>query len=634
MDADLVSAVRAEFSTLYDSGLLRERRDGQLEMALAVARAIADGRHLAVQAGTGVGKTSAYLIPAILSGHRVVVSTSTKSLQEQISGRDLPTLREALGRDFTWAVVKGRSNYLCRQRLVETAADTARPPAAHRRLTEWAAITATGDRDELATAPTDAAWRRVSVRSDECPGRDRCPSADGCFAERARSVAADADVIVTNHHVYAASLIASRHLLPEHRIVVFDEAHQVAQAVRQTTSTRVDPVRIARIAGADAAWDALRETLAPHAGRHLPGLPAPVAEALDAAGEVLRLTATRARAAARNGSPDGPDGPDGPSVSGGQRRAHTLGLLAENVALSRSGEDRPMWVEGTADEPVLRSFAAGAGMRSAVGDAAARTVIMTSATLGDDPVRELGLADDAVHGLTVPSPYAYDEQAVFYCAADLPDPRNPAWPAAAHAQLATLVNAAGGRTLALFTSWKALHAAVASVSPHIDAEILVQGTLGKRELLDRFRKETTSCLFGTVGLAQGTDIPGDALALVTIDRLPFPPAHDPYVAAQRAAAGPHAFEAVDLRHARVALAQVAGRLIRTREDRGVFAVLDPRLAQAAYRWVLVRAVPPMRRTRDLATVCAFLRNCAETAAATSGDGSARAPLVGAAGPPE
>jgi len=211
--------------------------------------------------------------------------------------------------------------------------------------------------------------------------------------------------------------------------------------------------------------------------------------------------------------------------------------------------------------------------------------------------------------VAVPSPFAYERQALLYCAADLPDPRSPAWAAAAHAELAALIEAAGGRTLALFTSWRALRAAVDEVAPKVGGAVLVQGELGRRQLLARFRADTTSCLFATVGLAQGTDIPGDALTLVTLDRLPFPPAADPYFAARRAAAGARAFEDVDLRHARMVLAQVAGRLIRTGTDCGVFAVLDPRLATAGYRWPMVRAVPPMARSRDRAIVHDFLRGC-------------------------
>jgi ATP-dependent DNA helicase DinG len=348
VDPDLTQAVSDEFAALHAHGWLTEHRAGQLAMARAVAQAIADRRHLVVRAGTGVGKTSAYLIPAILSGHRVVVSTSTKSLQEQIAERDLPALRTAMRRDVIWAVVKGRSNYLCRQRLAESGQDATPDTAAFRRLVDWAAITRTGDRDELDREPPDAAWRRVSVRTDECPGRDRCPSGDTCFAERARSLAADADVVITNHYVYAASLAASRHLLPDHRVVVFDEAHQLDEAIRQTTSTQVDPARIARIVGAagDGPFEQLRIVLAAHAGRHHTRLPPPLAAALDAAGELVREHAAAQRALAKAGG------------DRAQRRAHTLALIGENIALSRSDPQRPMWVDGTESQPILRTFPA------------------------------------------------------------------------------------------------------------------------------------------------------------------------------------------------------------------------------------------------------------------------------------
>jgi ATP-dependent DNA helicase DinG len=612
---DLVQAVAAAFEALRASGALGERRDGQRDMAVAVARAIVDRRHLVVQAGTGVGKTAAYLVPAILSGHRVVVSTSTKSLQEQVAEHHLPALQDALGRDVTWSVVKGRSSYLCQQRLTEiTTGDCSTadegttgggtPPRALRRLLDWAATTATGDRDEAEFEVSDAVWRRVSVRTDECPGQERCPSGGTCFAERVRAAAAEVDVVITNHHLYVASLTASQHLLPDHRVVVFDEAHQLDEAVRQTTSTYVDPARIGRIVGTAADEDVfarLAAEIAPYAGRYLGRMPPTVEAALHAAAETVRSTAAAERLAARAGGVTA------------QRRAHTLALIGENIALTANGEGRSRWVEGTAEQPVLRTFAADAGARQVVGDPAHRTAILTSATFGEQWQADLGLPTGAADGLTVPSPFAYHEQAVLYCAADLPDPRTSGWTHAAHAELIALINAAGGRTLALFTSWAALHAAVDAVTPHVEAKIVVQGSVGRRELLRGLRADVGSCVFGTAGLAQGTDIPGDALTLVTLDRLPFPPTHDPYFAARRAGAGQHAFREVDLRHARTMLAQIAGRLIRTRTDRGVFAVLDPRLAHADYRWTLVHAIPPMRRTRDRQLVCDFLRGCAATA---------------------
>ena len=599
VDLELSSAVTWEFDALHARGLLTERRPGQLEMAAAVAKAIDDPHHLVVQAGTGIGKTLAYLIPAVLSGKRTVVSTATKSLQEQVAGRDLPALRDALGRELSWAVLKGRGAYICLQRLAETEGERV-TSSAHRRLIEWAQVTETGDRDELGTDVPDTAWRHVSVRGDQCPGRDRCPSGDNCFAERARTRAASADLVVTNHHVYAASLIASRQMLPDHEIAVFDEAHQLDEAIRQTTSTYVDPARIGRMIAPseDGPIARLRDLLAPYAGRYLAHPPSGLDAALKGAGELVSSVAAEQRALAADGH------------YRARRRAHTLGLVTENLMLSRADTDRPRWVEGTPHEPVLRSFAPGAGAHLVLGDPGKRTVILASATLGADLAGSLGLGSRPAATVSVPSPFSYDDQAILYCATDLPDPRAPGWAAAAHAELATLINAAGGRTLALFTSHNSLRAAVEAVAPHVEGVVLVQGDLSRPELLRRFREDATSCLFATIGLASGTDVPGDALTLVTLDRLPFPPVGDPYYEARRAAAGASAFQDVDLRHARTVMAQAAGRLIRTGSDRGVFAVLDSRLASASYRWALVRALPPMRRSRDRETVCEFLRRCA------------------------
>ncbi len=612
--AGLPGEVTVAFEALYGRQVLQERRTGQLEMAGAVAAAIDGAQHLLVRAGTGVGKTLAYLVPAVLSGQRVVVATATRSLQEQIAARDLPWLCEALDRPVTFTVLKGRSNYLCRQRMQEaiTGNSPSPPSDEYRRLVEWAADTVTGDRDELPFEPSERTWRLVSVRSDECPGKARCPSGTTCFAELARESAADSDVVVTNHHVYATGLLASHQLLPEHRVVVFDEAHQVDEVIRQATATRVDPVRVTRVVGTATdgpdgppeelidALARLRSTLTPLVGTYTGRVPADVAQALAGAGELVRQHAALCRSLARRG--------------GGhrwQRVAYTCALVAENMALPLADSARVVWVEGLAARPVLRSIAPSVDTSFAFGDPTRRVVIFTSATVGPEVPKELGFAADSVRRLDVASPFSYLDQAMLYCAADIPDPRAPGWSGAAHEELAALIAAAGGRTLALFTSWDALHAAVAAVAPQLDMAVLVQGAVGKRELLERFRDDPTSCVFATVSLAQGTDIPGDSLTLVTIDRVPFPPAHDPYLAARRAAKGPRAFRDVDLRHARTVLAQTAGRLIRTQVDRGVFAVLDPRLATANYRWDLVRSIPPMRRTRDRSVACAFLQSCTQ-----------------------
>jgi ATP-dependent DNA helicase DinG len=608
--SNLAADVVAAFDRLLERRVLSERRPGQIEMAISIAEAI-DGRgHLLVTGGTGVGKTWAYLVPAILSGSRTVVSTATRSLQEQLAQRDLPRAREALQGSFTWSVLKGRSNYLCRQCVAEAATgDEAAPPdESHRLLMEWTSTTATGDRDELTWEPAPNEWRLVSVQPNECPGKARCPFGESCFTEQARRSAASSQIIVTNHHVYAAGLFSSHQVLPEHSVAIFDEAHHVDEVFRQASSTRVDPVGAAQlvrrapvgsamISDVIAAFRHLRSALAPSVGTWLDEMPDVVADALGGAREQLRGLASQLRLHARQGN-----------AHRSERMAHTMSLMGENLALSQgAGPGRSLWVEGTRARPVLRSVSEDVGVARAFASRDVPTVVLTSASIDRELPAELGFAEDQVRCTAVASPFAYEHRALLYCATHNPDPRSAAWSRAVHDELTALIEAAGGRTLALFTSWDALQAAVAAVAPRIEGRVLVQGTLGKRDLLERFRSEATSCVFGTIGLAQGIDIPGESLNLVTIDRLPFPPVRDPYLGARRAARGQQAFRDIDLRHARTMLAQAAGRLIRTEADWGVFAVLDPRLATASYRWELINALPPMRRARERAVAVGFLR---------------------------
>jgi ATP-dependent DNA helicase DinG len=610
--SSLAARVAAAFDRLVDQRILSERRTGQIEMAVEIAEAIDGGGHVLVSAGTGVGKTWAYLVPAILSERRTVVSTATRTLQEQLAQRDLPLVRDALQGSLTWSVLKGRSNYLCRQCLAETATTAGAGPSqdeSHRQLMEWASTTATGDRDELSWEPEPEVWRHVSVRPDECPGKTRCPFGDTCFTEQARRAAASSQIVVTNHHVYAAGLFSSQQVLPEHSLAIFDEAHQVDEVFRQASSTWVDPVRAAQlvrrapvdsaaITGAVAAFRNLRSALAPAVGTWMEEIPDAVAEALTTARDELRGLSSQLRLHARE-----------ENVHRSQRLAHTMSLIGENLSLSlQPGEGRSIWVQGSPAQPVLRTVSEEMDMAAAFAERGVPTVVLTSATIAVELPAELGFEDDQVRRASIVSPFAYQQRALLYCAMHSPDPRSASWTGAVHDELIALIEAAGGRTLALFTSWTALESAVEAVESRIEGTILVQGTLGKRDLLERFRSDTASCAFGTIGLAQGIDIPGEALNLVTIDRLPFPPVNDPYLGARRAAKGQHAFRDIDLRHARTVLAQAAGRLIRTETDWGVVAVLDPRLGTAPYRWDLVNALPPMRRTRSRDEAVEFLRS--------------------------
>jgi ATP-dependent DNA helicase DinG len=608
-----------------------EHRPGQQQMAVAVARAIETGRHLVVQAGTGTGKSAAYLVPAITSGKKVMVVTATKALQDQLATKDLPFIAEHLGTEFDWAVLKGRSNYLCLQRvreavLVETGQaheqlqlDELAPAVRRevRRLIEWSASTRTGDQAELDFAPSERAWAEVSVGSEECPGANRCPMGDSCWAEAARAKAAAADVTVVNTHLYGLDVASGGAILPDHDVVVFDEAHQLEDVMSDTVGVSIGPWRFTRVAQAlrrilddpqviAAVADAgtrLRDVLAPDAGQRLPRpLPTTIADtlvagrgALEHAAEVLRRI-------------------DTPVDEAKQRvlRAQTLSLRLTNdidTALAY-GEQYVAFVSGGPDSPRLEIAPLDVGPVLAANVWSTRTAILTSATIPVALTERVGLAAESTDVLDVGSPFDYQHHALLYCALHLPDPRSQAAPAAIHDELVALVTAAGGRTLALFTSWKAMDAAAEAVRERVPFPVLTQRDLPKPALLRAFAADPTSCLFATAGFFQGVDIPGDTLTLVTIDRIPFPRPDDPLLEARREQLGAAAFRSIDLPRAAMLLAQAAGRLIRTATDKGVVAVFDPRLGTASYRWDLIGALPPMRRTRHRADAEAFLRELA------------------------
>ncbi|HET9732708.1 MAG TPA: ATP-dependent DNA helicase [Acidimicrobiales bacterium] len=613
-DAQVVAALGRVTSGLPGGG---EGRPGQVEMALAVSNSIRQRRHLVVQAGTGTGKSLGYLVPAILSGTNLVVATATKALQDQLARRDLPLLADRLGRPVRFAVLKGRSNYLCRQRLSEITAGGQEELDADgvgaigrqvRRLVLWAASTTTGDRAELDFEPHPQAWSAVSVGAMECPGAARCPSGGVCLAEKARAEAADADVVVVNTHLYGAHLAAGGVILPDHDLVVFDEAHELEDVAAVSLGLDVGPGRFRAIGRAcrsvkdaeaegDALVDAgrrLEEALAEAgAGNRLPvGLG-------EAVGPAVALGASRVAeviAALR--------GADDPAaVRGLQAAGH---LAADLSAVVDLGDDQVAWVEGRPGSLTLRTASVDVGPRLAEALWSTVTGVLTSATLPPGVGRRVGLPEGRFDQLDVGSPFPYGDAAVLYCAAHLPDPRRPGYEQAVHEELEALIRAAGGRTLALFSSWRAMHAAADAVGPRLPWRVLTQAELPKPALIEAFTGDETSCLFATLGFFQGVDVPGRALSLVTIDRIPFPRPDDPLARARRDRAGPNAFREVDLPRAATFLAQGAGRLIRSAADRGAVAVLDPRLATASYRWDLVRALPPMRRTRHRAEVEAFL----------------------------
>jgi ATP-dependent DNA helicase DinG len=699
-----------------------EAREGQSEMAAAVARSIAGERHLVVQAGTGTGKSLAYLVPAALSDQPIVVATATKALQDQLAHKDLPLVADAIDGGLSFAVLKGRSNYLCRQRVSEAGGrgdqltlqpGTADPPDADDTLTpagndshaaigtlgeqvkqllRWAEHTSTGDRAELGFEPHFRAWATVSTTARECPGAFRCPSGRDCFAEDARARAAEADVVVVNTHLYGAHLASGGAVLPPHRVVVFDEAHEVEDVMTDSLGVEIGPGRFRALAAAarpvldadstagaraaDAVGDlaeVLQRALGPLAGLRIPrrticgpeeGTPADegapagdgVAAGTEPPGLGLGLAGDspvqRPDRQPRGGDPDlgqvvalaagrvgrliddlrraDRDAGDDQSAAARPRRDRVLlaaGHLAADLArLSSLTDDEVAWVDGGARSPSLRVSPIDVGPLLSEQLWGTVTGVLTSATVPIGLAERLGMPEERTDVLDVGSPFDYRDHAMLYVAQALPDRRRPQSEPALHDELEVLIDAAGGRTLALFTSWRAMNAAVEVLRDRLSFPVLAQSDLPKPALVEAFRDSEETCLFATMGFWQGVDVPGPTLTLVTIDRIPFPRPDDPVLQARRDRAGSGAFSVVDLPRAGTLLAQGAGRLIRSAQDRGVVAVLDSRLATARYRGALLARVPPMRRSVDRSEVVAFLQSI-------SAEGGARRPPVGRPEPP-
>ncbi len=581
-----------------------------------------------MQAGTGTGKTLAYLVPAIASGKRTVVATATKALQDQLATNDLPFLVESLGEqgvDVEWAVLKGRSNYICLQRLRETndPAQTqldldemsAVTKLEIKQLGEWAATSETGDQAELDWNPADTSWRAVSVGSDECPGADRCPMGQECFAELARRRAQAADVIVVNTHLYGLHVGSGGVILPEHEVIVFDEAHVLEDIMSDTVGVQIAPGRFVTVGSTVRRFledpqlvgaitdlaSVFREALSPFAGQRLATpLPDPIVEALHEA--QLRLTRIgEAVQKIETGVEDAQ-----------QRKLRSQRMITRTMesveAALAAGDGTVPFVSGSRDSPRLEIAPLDVGPTLAAGVWGQTTAILTSATIPSSLSRRVGLPDTNTTESDVGSPFDYDTQALLYCAMHLPPPKSPKFRPAVADELIHLIEAAGGRTLALFTSWAAMDDAVEAVRDKVAVPILTQRDLPKPALVKKFAESHETCLFATTGLFQGVDVPGSTLSLVVIDKLPFPRPDDPLLSARREQLGPTAFSDIDVPRAATMLAQASGRLIRNGTDRGVVAVLDSRLGSARYRWDIIKALPPMKRTRERAEVEAFLRN--------------------------
>jgi ATP-dependent DNA helicase DinG len=607
-----------------------EDRPGQFEMARLVEQSIATGKHLVVQAGTGTGKTLAYLVPAITGGKRVVVATATKALQDQLAEKDLPFLAEHLDVDFSWAILKGRSNYVCLQRLREVSSEgegqlelesmAVVTKAEIQKIAAWAANSPTGDQAELDWSPSDNAWRSVSVGSDECPGADKCPLGDPCFAEQARRKAAAADVIVVNTYLYGLNVASDGAVLPDHDVVVFDEAHTLEDTMSNTVGVEISPGRFTALSGVvrkiiddpsitggiSDVGPSLRDVLEPELGKRLPTpLPDDLQEVLTDA----RLTlgdANNTLVAIDTSNEDAK-----------QRKLRAQSMVSRTIEyLDVAIEGRAgyvAFVSGSRDSPRLEIQPLDVGPALTEGVWTKRTAILTSATIPTSLANRVGMESGGkkVEVADVGSPFNYEANSILYNAIHLPNPNDAGFRAKANDELEALINAAGGRTLALFTSYRAMDEAAEEMKSRLGFPILTQRDLPKPALVKAFADSEETCLFATAGLFQGVDVPGRTLSLVVIDRIPFPRPDDPLLSARRDLLGPAAFSEIDIPRASMMLAQACGRLIRTADDKGVVAVMDPRLGKARYRWDIVKALPPMKRTRHREEVETFLRSLRE-----------------------
>jgi ATP-dependent DNA helicase DinG len=645
--ADSADSAGTGMAALFSAdGVLSRRIEGyrartqQVEMAEQVAAAVRANGVLVCEAGTGTGKTFAYLVPALLSGGKVIISTGTKTLQDQLYHRDLPTARAALGVPVSTALLKGRANYLCHYHLERNLRDgrlASREDALHlQTIARFAKRTQSGDCSELAEVPENSgAWSLATSTRENCLGQ-QCPDHDRCFVMAARRAALAADVVVVNHHLFLADLVLKgegmAELLPACNTVIFDEAHQLPQAATlffgETLSTGqlLDLARDARVAVSAAAGDT-------------PGLP-PLIGTLERAARELRLALPRQP----QRFPGALHGGDAAFIAALDvldaaltcleeglesvaERDESLGRAAARAAEARarlgrwrSGEDqsRVRWIETFTQSLALHSSPLSvAGVFREQIDARPRSWIFTSATLAVDGdfahYRDaLGL-HDARTGCWG-SPFDYASRARLYVPRGLPDPGGPEHTRAVVAAALPLIRAAGGSAFLLFTTLRAMRLAHEVLGEVFKDDgdafpLLVQGEAPRRELLERFRRLGNAVLVASASFWEGVDVRGEALRLVVIDKLPFAPPDDPVMEERLKAIareGRNAFMEYQLPQAVIALKQGAGRLIRDETDHGVLMVADPRLVAKSYGRAMIASLPPMTLVRDGAAACAFL----------------------------
>lgn len=623
-----------------------QKRDGQRTMAAHVAQSLELDRHLLVQAGTGTGKSLAYLVPALHyaqhSDKPIIVATATLALQSQIVNRDIPRLLESVGdrpeRETEVAILKGRNNYVCLHKLeggypddeqetlfdVDPGGATGRLGEEVLRLRAWAETTDTGDRDELIPGVSDKAWRQVSVNASECLGR-KCPLVESCFAELAKTRANESDIVITNHALLAINAFEGIGVLPEHEIVVIDEAHELADRVTGAVTGALSPAMVHSAARSmkknTKADSSPLESAARNLDNALDGIPAALLPKglPERVGHAMSQVLDATRTALSDTKSDAKDSDAGRQMA--RAKLTEVMELAERM-LNADEKYEVVWISRVGSWEPGRGYVAASDTDPATLHVAPlsvagrlreglfedRTVVLTSATLTvgesfDSVAGALGLQGTGAprwEAVDVGSPFDYPKQGVLYLASDLPKPGR----GVSEEQLQRvleLIEASRGGALGLFSSKRGAELAAEYVRERTNLNILVQGESSLRALVKEFGADTDSCLFGTMSLWQGVDVPGDSCRLVIMDRIPFPRPDDPLSAARTRAvaeSGGNGFMAVSAYHAAIRMAQGAGRLVRSVNDRGVVAVLDSRIATQRYGSYLVKALPPFWTTQN------------------------------------